>query len=186
MDVMGDKATLFETGRFVHPSDREETRDETGQVADEAVEEVRRRLAAEDGDVEAMSVLGAMLLRRGDLDGAEPHLRAATAAGDRARAEALAAESFDRGLYPEGVTRQLAAMLASGPRADGLRALELPTLVIHGLDDTLIQPDGGERTAELIPGARLMLVEDMGHDRPEPLWPVLTEAILLHTEGVAA
>lgn len=106
--------------------------------------------------------------------------------GDLARAEALAGESFDRGIYPEGVSRQLAAMLASGPRADGLRAVELPTLVIHGLDDTLIQPDGGERTAELIPGARLMLVEDMGHDRPEELWPILTEAILLHTEAVAA
>jgi pimeloyl-ACP methyl ester carboxylesterase len=103
--------------------------------------------------------------------------------GDRARAEALAAESFDRGLYPDGVTRQLAAMLASGSRADGLRALDVPTLVIHGLDDTLIQPDGGERTAELVPGARLMLVEDMGHDRPEPLWPLLVEAILLHTAG---
>ncbi len=106
--------------------------------------------------------------------------------GDRARAEALAAESFDRGIYPEGVARQLAAMLASGPRAEGLRALAVPTLVIHGLDDTLIQPDGGERTAELIPGARLLLVEDMGHDRPEPLWPLLTEAILLHTEAVPA
>jgi pimeloyl-ACP methyl ester carboxylesterase len=101
--------------------------------------------------------------------------------GDRARAEALAAESYDRCFYPEGVTRQLTAMLATGSRADGLRALELPTLVIHGLDDTLIPPDGGERTAELIPGARLMLVEDMGHDRPEPLWPLLAEAILLHT-----
>lgn len=101
--------------------------------------------------------------------------------GDRARAEALAAENFDRGIYPEGVNRQLAAMLASGPRAEGLRALALPTLVIHGLDDTLIQPDGGERTAELIPGARLLLVEDMGHDRPEPLWPLLSEAILDHT-----
>ncbi|HXF32095.1 MAG TPA: alpha/beta hydrolase [Solirubrobacterales bacterium] len=102
--------------------------------------------------------------------------------GDRARAEALAAASFDRGIYPEGVTRQLAAMLASGPRAEGLEALAVPTLVIHGLDDTLIQPDGGERTAELVPEARLMLVEDMGHDRPEPLWPLLTEAILLHSE----
>ena len=102
--------------------------------------------------------------------------------GDRARAEELAAESFDRGIHPDGVTRQLAAMLASGPRADGLRALAVPTLVIHGLDDTLIQPDGGERTAELVPGARLMLVEDMGHDRPEPLWPLLAEAILLHTQ----
>ena len=106
--------------------------------------------------------------------------------GDRARAEALAAASFDRGIYPEGVTRQFAAMLASGPRADGLRALAVPTLVIHGLDDTLIQPDGGERTAELVPGARLMLVEDMGHDRPEPLWPLLSEAILLHTAAVPA
>jgi pimeloyl-ACP methyl ester carboxylesterase len=106
--------------------------------------------------------------------------------GDRARAEALAAESFDRGLYPDGVTRQLAAMLASGPRAEGLRALTVPTLVIHGLDDTLIQPSGGERTAELVPGARLMLVEDMGHDRPEELWPLLTEAILDFTAAVPA
>jgi pimeloyl-ACP methyl ester carboxylesterase len=101
--------------------------------------------------------------------------------GDRARAATLAAESYDRCFYPEGVTRQLAAILAGGSRADGLRALTVPTLVIHGLDDTLIPPDGGERTAELVPGARLMLVEDMGHDRPEPLWPLLTEAILEHT-----
>ncbi|HVT00066.1 MAG TPA: alpha/beta fold hydrolase [Solirubrobacterales bacterium] len=103
--------------------------------------------------------------------------------GDLARAEALAAASFDRCFYPQGVTRQFTAMLASGSRADGLRALAVPTLVIHGLDDTLIPPDGGERTAELVPGARLMLVEDMGHDRPEPLWPLLTEAILRHTRA---
>jgi pimeloyl-ACP methyl ester carboxylesterase len=106
--------------------------------------------------------------------------------GDRARLEALAAASYDRCFYPEGVTRQLTAILATGSRADGLRTLELPTLVIHGVDDKLIPPDGGERTAELIPGAQLMLVEDMGHDRPEPLWPLLTEAILLHTEAVPA
>jgi pimeloyl-ACP methyl ester carboxylesterase len=81
------------------------------------------------------------------------------------------------------VARQLGAILATGSRADGLRALEAPTLVIHGRDDTLIGPDGGERTAELIPGARLLLVDDMGHDRPEALWPLLTEAILEHTEA---
>jgi pimeloyl-ACP methyl ester carboxylesterase len=106
--------------------------------------------------------------------------------GDRARSEALAAESYDRCFYPEGVARQLAAILASGSRADGLRALAVPTLVIHGLDDTLIAPDGGERTAELVLGARLLLVEDMGHDRPEPLWPLLAEAILEHTAAVPA
>jgi pimeloyl-ACP methyl ester carboxylesterase len=118
--------------------------------------------------------------------GAKAMVWASRRYGDRARSEALAAESYDRCFYPEGVTRQLAAMLASGPRAEGLRSLTVPTLVIHGLDDTLIQPDGGERTAELVPGARLLLVEDMGHDRPEPLWPLLTGAILDHTAAAAA
>ena len=94
---------------------------------------------------------------------------------------AVAAESYDRGLCPEGTQRQLAAMIASGPRADGLRVLDVPTLVIHGLDDTLITPSGGRRTAELVPGAKLMLVPDMGHDRPRALWPQLTQAILEHT-----
>jgi pimeloyl-ACP methyl ester carboxylesterase len=94
---------------------------------------------------------------------------------------ALAHESFDRGLYPEGAQRQLAAMIASGDRADGLRSLTVPTLVIHGLDDTLIAPSGGQRTAELIPGAELLLVPDMGHDRPRQLWPTLCEAIWAHT-----
>jgi pimeloyl-ACP methyl ester carboxylesterase len=113
--------------------------------------------------------------------GAKMMIWASRRYGDRARNEALAAASFDRCFYPQGVTRQLAAMLATGSRADGLRALAVPTLVIHGLDDTLIGPDGGERTAELVPDARLLLVEDMGHDRPEELWPLLTEAILEFT-----
>jgi pimeloyl-ACP methyl ester carboxylesterase len=94
---------------------------------------------------------------------------------------ALAGESWDRDHTPGTTQRQLAAMLASGPRTEGLRRLEIPTLVIHGRDDTLIAPDGGERTAQLVPGARLLLLDDMGHDRPRPLWPVLIEAILAHT-----
>ena len=57
-------------------------------------------------------------------------------------------------------------MILDGSRAEALTSLDVPTLVIHGLDDTLIDPSGGRRTAELVPGARLLLVEDMGHDRP--------------------
>ena len=94
---------------------------------------------------------------------------------------AIAAESYDRGLYPQGTQRQLAALLSSGPRTDGLAALRVPALVIHGLDDTLIAPSGGERTAALVPGAKLLLLEDMGHDRPRPLWPALCDAIIEHT-----
>jgi pimeloyl-ACP methyl ester carboxylesterase len=101
---------------------------------------------------------------------------------DLAGARALAGETYDRCYYPKGVTRQLAAIVASGSRAEQLRRVHIPTLVIHGLDDTLIAPSGGERTAALIPDARLLLVEDMGHDRPQPLWPQICRAILQHTE----
>ena len=94
---------------------------------------------------------------------------------------ALAGESWDRAYYPAGVPRQLAAMVLAGSRAADLAALDVPTLVIHGLDDTLIDPSGGRRTAELVPGAHLLLVPDMGHDRPRPLWGVLVDAIERHT-----
>lgn len=97
------------------------------------------------------------------------------------RTKELAAISFDRSFYPEGGPRQLAAILSSGDRSEALAGVAAPTLVIHGRDDTLITPSGGFRTAELIPGAHLLFVSDMGHDMPEPLWPLLTDAIVSHT-----
>lgn len=93
----------------------------------------------------------------------------------------LAAASWDRAYRPAGVGRQLGAMIISGSRAEGLRQLQVPTLVVHGLDDTLIDPSGGRRTAELVPGARLLLLPDLGHDRPRELWPVLLDALATHT-----
>ncbi|SER41061.1 alpha/beta fold hydrolase [Streptomyces qinglanensis] len=93
----------------------------------------------------------------------------------------LAAASYDRAYYPAGIGRQLGAMILSGSRADDLRELRVPTLVIHGLDDTLIDPSGGKRTAELVPGAGLLLVPDMGHDRPRERWPQLIDAVVAHT-----
>jgi len=87
---------------------------------------------------------------------------------------------YDRIFYPEGFTRQLAAVYASGDRSAQLRALDVPTLVIHGRDDELITPSGGERTAELIDGSRYLLVSDMGHDLPGELAPLFAEAIAGH------
>jgi pimeloyl-ACP methyl ester carboxylesterase len=103
---------------------------------------------------------------------------------DLTRAQENYGRSYDRRFYPEGAPRQLAAIYASGARTETLPAVTAPTLVIHGLDDTLITPGGGERTAELIPGASLLLVADMGHDLPVPLWPLLTGAILGFTATV--
>lgn len=87
-----------------------------------------------------------------------------------------------RGQYAEGAGRQLAAILGSGDRADGLRGVEAPTLVLHGLDDTLITPDGGRRTAELVQGSTLVEVADMGHDLPYPLWDEIVGSIHHHID----
>jgi pimeloyl-ACP methyl ester carboxylesterase len=100
---------------------------------------------------------------------------------DRWRADAAAA--FDRSFTPDGTGRQFFAVGASGSRADGLRQLAVPTLVIHGSADTLIEPIGGERTAELVPGARYELIEGMGHDYPPQLWPRWVDLVVGHIES---
>ncbi|HEX6461632.1 MAG TPA: alpha/beta hydrolase, partial [Thermoleophilaceae bacterium] len=76
--------------------------------------------------------------------------------------------------------RQLGAIVASGDRTAELRGIAVPTLVIHGKKDRLVRPSGGKATARAIPGARLMLVDGMGHDLPERAWPRLIDSIAEH------
>jgi pimeloyl-ACP methyl ester carboxylesterase len=99
---------------------------------------------------------------------------------DTERTRERAAFAYDRMFYPEGATRQLAAIHKSGDRSAQLQVLDVPTLVIHGREDTLIQPSGGIRTAELILGSNLFLIGDMGHDLPEPLLPIVANAVIAH------
>lgn len=104
---------------------------------------------------------------------------------DLNEAKERAAREYDRSFYPEGSHRQLAAIYASGDRSEALTKLDVPTLVIHGRDDTLLTPSGGMRTAELIPGSTFLFVSDMGHDIPRPLWPVFVDAITSHVRRAA-
>ncbi len=101
---------------------------------------------------------------------------------DRSRAE----RTFERGLNPPGVARQFRAVLASGSRKERLRAVTAPTLVIHGTVDPLVRPEGGKDTAASIPGARLLMIEGMGHALPIRMWPQLIDAIAVHAKGAAA
>jgi pimeloyl-ACP methyl ester carboxylesterase len=55
--------------------------------------------------------------------------------------------------------------------------VSVPTLVIHGAEDPLIQVSGGQATAAAIPGAELVVIEGMGHDLPQALYPEITEHI---------
>jgi pimeloyl-ACP methyl ester carboxylesterase len=97
---------------------------------------------------------------------------------DRSRLKAGAA--FDRSINPDGTGRQLAAIYAAGNRSEQIARIVAPTLVIHGTQDALIDVSGGHHTAELIPDARLMVLEDMGHDLPPPLWDRLVDEISSH------
>ena len=101
---------------------------------------------------------------------------------DRSRAE----RTYERGLNPAGVARQLRAILASGSRKERLASVTAPTLVIHGTVDPLVRPEGGQDTAASIPGAKLLMIEGMGHALPIPMWPEIIDAIDQHAHAAAA
>jgi pimeloyl-ACP methyl ester carboxylesterase len=88
-----------------------------------------------------------------------------------------AERSFDRGLNPAGSVRQLAAIIASGDRTPLLRTIAMPTVVIHGRKDRLVPTSGGRATAKAIPGARLVIIDGMGHDLPRGAWPRMLDEI---------
>ncbi len=89
---------------------------------------------------------------------------------DDAEVRARAAAAYDRCFCPAGIARQMQAVVADGSREDALREVRVPTLVLHGSRDTLIDPSGGRRTAEVILGARYVEIEGMGHDYPRAVW----------------
>jgi pimeloyl-ACP methyl ester carboxylesterase len=99
---------------------------------------------------------------------------------DEGRLRRTAARAWERGYDPAGVARQLAGVLASVPRSPALAELDVPTLVIHGTADPLVDPSGGERTAEVVPDAKLLLIEGMGHDLPAAHWPTVIDAVTTH------
>jgi pimeloyl-ACP methyl ester carboxylesterase len=96
---------------------------------------------------------------------------------DEEQARSRAAIAYDRCYHPDGVARQLLAIIASDSRSPGLRTVEVPALVVHGDSDPLVTPSGGARTAEVIPGAELLVLEGMGHDLPPVYWPQVVEAV---------
>jgi pimeloyl-ACP methyl ester carboxylesterase len=94
-----------------------------------------------------------------------------------------AGRAYDRGFDIRAGGRQLGAIVASGDRTKALTEIKAPTLVIHGTVDKMIRPSGGRATAKAIPGARLKMIEGMGHDLPRGAWPLLLDAISEHARA---
>jgi pimeloyl-ACP methyl ester carboxylesterase len=101
---------------------------------------------------------------------------------DEAILRSRAAAAYDRSYCPEGTARQLAAVLASPDRTEGLRGVQLPFLVLHGEADPLVTISGGQATAEAVPDAKLITYPGVGHDLPELLWPDFSDAIVANAE----
>ncbi len=98
----------------------------------------------------------------------------------------FAGEAFDRAFDPAGVARHIMAITASASRVAALRTVRVPTLVMHGSADKLVDPSGGRRTAELIPDARFVLLEGMGHDYPRAYWDEWVDLVTDHARKADA
>ena len=99
---------------------------------------------------------------------------------DEARDPERAAQTFARGVYPPGVARQIAAIVASGSRKAALASVRVPTLVIHGDADPLVPVACGIDVADTVPGAQRLIIKGMGHALPIALWPRIVDAIATH------
>lgn len=97
---------------------------------------------------------------------------------DEDATRAMVVEDVARSYAPRGVARQAAVILGSPDRTEGLGRVTAPSLVIHGLQDPLVKPSGGIATVRAIPGARLLMFPDMGHDLPRPRWFEMRDAIV--------
>jgi pimeloyl-ACP methyl ester carboxylesterase len=124
-------------------------------------------------------------------EAAERHLAGLRAWGSPAsydveRITADAQAAYDRCWDPEGRARQAMAIGASPSRIEALGSLKVPTLVVHGDADRLVPPAAGRATADAIPGARLEIVEGMGHDYPPEHWDRMVDLITAHASTAVA
>lgn len=95
-------------------------------------------------------------------------------------------EAYARSFTPGGSLRQLVAILDAPPRDAALRALAVPTLVMHGTLDPLVGMDGGERLASLVPGATFLAIEGLAHDLPVQVWQQVISAVTAHVSSHAS
>jgi len=106
---------------------------------------------------------------------------------DEATQRELSALSYERSSYTAGFARQFAAIVASGSRRKALASVHVPTLVIHGANDTLFPREHGQDTADAIKGAKFLLVQGLGHGTAYPgLWDEIVAAIAAHTKAAGA
>lgn len=94
--------------------------------------------------------------------------------------EKIATEMLNRGITAKGTIRQMLAVMVAKNREKLLAKINIPTLVIHGDSDPLVNVEAGKTTARVIPNAKLKIFEGMGHDFPTKLQPTIVHEIVDH------
>ena len=89
----------------------------------------------------------------------------------------------DRGLNGAGFMRQSQAVMNAANREPRLRKLKLPSLILHGDDDPLINVSGAKALASAMPAARLEIIPGWGHDFPPALNARLSALIIEHVSA---
>ena len=96
---------------------------------------------------------------------------------DEERSRRTRTEAVDRAVAIEGTARQFGAVAVRPSRRAALGSLKVPALVIHGDADPLVPFENGKRTAAAIPGARLLVLPEVGHDLPPAFYETVADAI---------
>jgi pimeloyl-ACP methyl ester carboxylesterase len=129
--------------------------------------------------VSIMSTTGSPQLPPPSAEASESLLGVTTDDGAAAeRREAMVA----RGFYPQSMGRQMMAVFKTGDRSDAVATITAPTLVVHGAEDTLLPPQHGAHTAQLIGGSELVVYDSMGHNIPDEVLPKLLQKMTLHMQ----
>ncbi len=97
--------------------------------------------------------------------------------------EDATAQLHEIGIYPDAMPRQLMAIISAGDRSEQVRTITVPTLVLHGADDTLLPPPHGEHTHQMISGSRYVVFDGMGHNLPEPVVPKVVAEMVDHFQA---
>jgi pimeloyl-ACP methyl ester carboxylesterase len=88
-----------------------------------------------------------------------------------AEVTASVAQEFKRSNNPAGYLRQMAAVRLAPSRNNRLKRVKVPTLIIHGNQDLLVDVSGGVETKKCIEHAKFVRFEGMGHNLPKVLLP---------------
>ncbi|MEE8077584.1 MAG: alpha/beta hydrolase, partial [Pseudomonadales bacterium] len=127
--------------------------------------------------VSIMSTTGAPHLPEAEEQASDGLLEISDSEGD------ATAQLHEIGIYPDAMPRQLMAIISAGDRSEQVRTITVPTLVLHGADDTLLPPPHGEHTHQMISGSRYVVFDDMGHNLPEPVVPKVVAEMVDHFQA---